>query len=451
MTTPMLRRTMLAAFLLGAAVTAFASSAPPKRLVLCLDGTWNNPYDEQKRVGEKTPVIKPSNPLKTCRVVVPFDEASGRIQVAYYATGVGSMAVYPGKANQLLHESDRVLGGAWGAGFERNVEDALSFIVLNYEPGDEVFIFGFSRGAATARAVTEFLEWNHGVPKKIDAYYLPVLFRAYIRAQGNPAAAKEAFDKINDDRGKEHPPHGPIHPMRPISVKYLGVWETVMALGSRFESKGQHTSPDTRSFYAGTMPAACVQHARQALGVDEHRFDFRPEVWTAKQDGQTMEQRWFAGVHSNIGGGYLHDGLADVTFRWILSGAQEQGLKVDEHFVDFYLPKPTQRLYDSYATIYKVLDTLRFRVGKGRRDLTKYGDTVQLDPSIIVRMNATLKELDVDQEKPPVTELYRPQNVIDFLAAQPDLDAYLEKIGAPKLSPDLEQEVAARRVSVRRP
>src|ERR1041385_2250336 len=441
----MIRRAVLTTFLLGVAVTASAWSTPPKRLVLCLDGTWNNPYDEQKRGGEKTDVIKPSNPLKTCRVVVPFDEVSGRIQVTYYATGVGSMAVYPGKANQLLHTSDRALGGAWGAGFERNVEDALSFIVLNYELGDEVFIFGFSRGAATARAVTQFLEWNCGVPEKIDAYYLPVLFRAYIRAQGNPAAARETFDKINNDRRNEHPPFGPIHEMRPVTVKYLGVWETVMALGSRFGSKGQHTSPDARSFYAGTTPAACVHNARQALGVDEHRFDFRPEVWTGKQDGQTMEQRWFAGVHSNIGGGYLHDGLADIAFNWILAGAKEQGLKVDEYFVDFYRPKPTQRLYDSYATIYKVLDTLRFLVGKGRRDLKKYEETVQLDPSVIIRMNATLKELQADDEQPPVTELYRPQNVIDFLADQPDLDAYLAKIGAPKLSPDLEQQVAARR------
>src|SRR2546422_608119 len=102
-----------------------------------------------------------------------------------------------------------------------------------------------------------------------------------------------------------------------------------MALGSRFQATAASTSSSARTFYAGPAPAACVERARQALAIDEHRFDFRPEIWTHRLAHQTMEQRWFAGVHSNVGGGYVNDGLANIAFHWILEGAVGQGLKID--------------------------------------------------------------------------------------------------------------------------
>ena len=135
-----------------------------RRIVLCLDGTWNSAFAEAKRRDGKT-VLKPSNPLKLARAVKQF-AADGTEQIVYYAIGVGSLSVYPGTANWLLHQVDRILGGAFGARFEANVEDAVHFLTLNYEPGDEVFVFGFSRGAGTARAVTRFLEWNRGEPSQ---------------------------------------------------------------------------------------------------------------------------------------------------------------------------------------------------------------------------------------------------------------------------------------------
>src|SRR5262245_1385904 len=107
-----------------------AAEAPrlsaPKRLVLCLDGTWAGAYNEQKRRDGHT-VLKPTNPLKLCRAVVPFDETTGRMQIAYYHIGVGGLAEYPGVSNRLLYRSDWILGGGWGAGFEENVESALHF------------------------------------------------------------------------------------------------------------------------------------------------------------------------------------------------------------------------------------------------------------------------------------------------------------------------------------
>lgn len=407
----------------------------PKRLVLCLDGTWNSGFEQRKRRDGHS-VLKPTNPLKLCRAVIPFDEATKRMQIAYYDLGVGALAEYPGTSNRLLRFSDRTLGGAWGAGFEGNVEDALHFLALNFEPGDDIFVFGFSRGAAQARAVTEFLQWNGGLPEKEDAYYLPQLFRAYVKSHGAVAEQAKEIDTINRDRKAEKRPLDPINPMRPVRVKYLGVWDTVMALGSRFKSVHERTSTSGRSFYAGAVPASCVEHARQALAVDETRYDFRPEIWGNREPGQTMEQRWFAGVHSNVGGSYGNDGLANIAFRWILNGAKEQGLIVDEAFVKHYRPFPGDTLYDSYGLFYRVLDRLRFRAGAGSRRLDVPAEAnAALDASVIGRMQMDPSDL-VPTENGTPAKAYRPKNVIAFLAGKQDLDGYLKDLGITKPLPD---------------
>src|SRR4051794_25554444 len=167
----------------------------PRRLVLCLDGTWNNAYSRKKRTDGHA-VFKPSNVLKAARAIVPYDPDTDRLQIVLYDIGVGSLARYPRIPNRLLALTDKTLGGGFGAGFEENVEEALEFLAHNHQPGDEVFIFGFSRGAATARALTRFLDWAGGLPLKHDSYYLPVLFHDYVVHQGNePIDA--ALQRIN--------------------------------------------------------------------------------------------------------------------------------------------------------------------------------------------------------------------------------------------------------------
>src|SRR5260370_21292647 len=157
------------------------STLTPRRLVVCLDGTSNSDFDDKLRPSKKRPadsqaeksslstgdgkrkpisVLKPTNVLKVCRAVLPWDQATLREQITYYEVGVGSLTKYPGAANRLLFQTDRFLGGLEGAGFESNIESALSFLVLNYQPGDEVFIFAFSPGSATARGLTPFLDWT---------------------------------------------------------------------------------------------------------------------------------------------------------------------------------------------------------------------------------------------------------------------------------------------------
>jgi uncharacterized protein (DUF2235 family) len=412
-----------------------------KRIILCLDGTWNSGFEEiQRRDGNK--VMKPTNTLKICRAVKPFDEKTETTQVTYYDLGIGALAEYPGTANRLLHVIDRTLGGAWGAGFEGNVEDALNFLAYNYEIGDEVYVFGFSRGAAQARAVTQFLDWNAGLPEKGDAYYLPRLFRLYVTTRARTGASEELIAANNAKREKEG--RELIMPFRPIRVRYLGVWDTVMALGSRLDAVGEHTSVFGRTFYAGSAPARCVEQARQALAVDERRYDFRPEIWKESLPGQKMEQRWFAGVHANVGGSYGDDGLANVALHWIADGARAADLCIDDVFLGKYRPWVKHSLHESYTRFYSILDWFRQCSGEGVRSLLGHPQAANmtLDPSVIERMQTDAAELAVNGDGTAATA-YRPRNVIELLAALgPNLAGYLHGLGiSDPLPPDVTAKI----------
>jgi len=409
-----------------------------KRIVLCLDGTWNSPFDEQKR-DDGTTVLRPSNVLKVARAVYPV-ASDGTPQLVYYDIGVGSLAKYPGLANRLLARSDSWLGGGFAAGFEGNVEDALTFLAMNFVPGDEVFIFGFSRGAATARAVTRFLQWSGGVPRKADAYYLPRLFRAYVMARGAQEAFAAEVATINREKTK-------LNPLVPVEVTYLGVWDTVAALGSLAHLLRAKQTNVNRSFHIGDAPVPCVRKARHAIAVDEKRLDFPPEIWTRTSDpGQQMEQRWFAGVHSNVGGGYLKDGLANIALRWILDGAT--GLEIDTGFIAFFPPLHSGTQNESLTRTYQTLEWARGHKGQGVRELTGHPSTanLELDASVIARMMEPSVPFKSGKKDPEELRPYRPANVIRYLATQPNLAAYLAGIG---VSGSLPQDVMAAIAAIR--
>lgn len=411
--------------------SSVAASTAKRRLVLCLDGTWNSTFDKT-RTHEGTFVLKPTNVLKLCRSVRSVAE-DGVSQLIFYVTGVGSVPRYPGAANAVYSTTDRYLGGIWGAGFESNVEAALDFLNMNYRDGDEVYIFGFSRGAATARGVTQFLGWARGLPTREDAYYLPLLFRHFIevRGTGGPDAW---IAEVNAERTAESTSRKPLQPFNNIPVTYLGVWDTVMALGSRFEATGVKNATVSQSFYVDEQPAEPVAVARQALAIDERRFDFRPEIWSRARPGQDMAQRWFPGVHSNVGGGYRHDGLANGAMRWLVAGAADEGLDLNEAFLHNYRPYPQDKLYDSYSLGMAVLDTVRFRRGDGVRALSGRPASANLsvDRSAMVRLLSDPKAED-KSGKPRFPRMdgkaYRPGNLLEFLACSPEAAEQVKRGG----------------------
>jgi len=182
-------------------------------------------------------------------------------------------------------------------------------------------------------------------------------------------------------------------------------------------------------FHVGATPPRCVRHARQGLAIDEVRYDFRPEIWLCPaDDSQTLEQRWFAGVHSNVGGGYVDDGLANLALQWMLTEAKTSGLIVDKKYLGNYHGYAQDRLYRSESVLYRGFDAVRGRAGRGRRERVDWPESSRfsLDPSVIRRIQADPKEKNQrhpDQLRhPELKTLYRPDNVFRFLAIQPNVE-----------------------------
>ena len=377
-----------------------------RRIIICLDGTWANPSNLVER-GDGTEVHKPSNVLKTFRAVVPRSE-DGVDRISYYDEGVGALTAQRGLRNNALAKLDALLGGAWGAGFEQNIESAYSFIVGNILPDDELFVFGFSRGAGQARSLCRFIDWMGGVLHKRDAYFIPDFFKHYIESEGRPGAS-QAFMQQLIGTGKR------IAPPAPVRIRFLGVYDTVLSLGSRlradFDGK-EHTAAPGLSFHVGDRPPAIVAVARQALAIDERRTDFRPEIWRGAHAGQSVEQRWFPGVHTSIGGGYADDGLANGALRWMIDAAKAEGLVVDEDFLRFYRPWFGDTRDESYKGFMKVRGWIRGLVGEsGDRDLEAYADVAGLEVH-----DSAIRLLEFDRN-------YRPANLLAYMRSHPGLAA----------------------------
>jgi uncharacterized protein (DUF2235 family) len=397
-----------------------------KRLVLCLDGTWNSPNNAKQR-DDLTTVYKPSNPLKVARSIPPV-APDGLTQVTYYDSGVGALNRHPGLSNKALQWLDNKLGGAWGAGFQGNVEDAYTFIVNNYgnDDLDQIYVFGFSRGAGQARSLCRLISWAGGIVRKSDSYYAPDIFRAYLEVQG-AGTLQNASERIQDPalRAKLERALPKLSAFGPPRVRFLGVWDTVLALGPRLRS-GHRTSTPEQAFHTGSRPAACVDVACQALAIDESRYDFRPEIWREPHDGQSLKQRWFAGAHSNVGGGLRHDGLANISLHWIVEEARAANLHLDEGFLKHYRPYPEDELHDSRNLFYKFRElplTLTRLRRPGSRELSPAGYQragIDIDESALRRLRTAASP--EESRRHERLGSYEPANLIEYLAGRPEYD-----------------------------
>ena len=384
-----------------------------KRFVVCLDGTWNNTSREVERK-DGSRVYRPTNVLKLARSTTQRDP-SGVSQITYYDAGVGAMNRAPDLGARIVRWVDNKVGGGWGAGFEVNIEEAYTFLANNYSKDDEIFIFGFSRGAAQARSLCRLIEWFGGFPTKNDAYYAPRMFDHYLANRGE-SKTPTLWEDLNDRRRKRGDP--PLDPIVPATIVYLGVWDTVLALGSRFLAGGG-TTRKQKQFHTPGEPPSIVRHVRHALAIDEQRHDFQPEVFRQDTGHTSLEQRWFAGVHSNVGGGLTSDGLANCALRWIFDKAVAAGLDVRKEYLQFFEEFPEDTA-PGKSMGFAVADTfLRpIRGFNGVRDLrTPKGMT--LDPTVFDRLNANLNESD------KLPEAYRPGNLLHYLAEHDEHDAKL--------------------------
>jgi len=289
-----------------------------RRIAVFLDGTANTP-EELEGVSKRDFLTPPpiTNVVRLLRGVITDERATTKSQVLGYFPGVGTTGSF---VTQLRDQ-------ATGRGVSDILLDAYRFIAHNLEwrsetdptsaNRDEVYIFGFSRGAYIARALTGFLNFV-GLLKKKSLWMLPNFFDAYqdVLFQGRK------FDPRVADilAGNVHANY------RSVPVHFLGVWDTVGALA--FNDKA-----DDERFH-NTALTPNVTSAFQALAIHELRSPFKPVFWTdrAKKE-QVVEQVWFAGAHSNIGGGYSDVGLSQFALDWMAYKATAYGLELDRDYL----------------------------------------------------------------------------------------------------------------------
>ena len=209
-----------------------------KRIVICSDGTWQTPRQEDT-----------THVLEMARAVLPA-AADGTVQAVFYDWGVGT--------DGLLH---RVLGGISGQGIDRNIRDCYRFLVHNYEDGDEIYLFGFSRGAYTVRSLAGLVR-NCGILRKDEAGRLSDAYRIYRRADAAPSSAEaKAFRAAYS---------------REAMIAFIGVWDTVGALGIPLRGLSKLTT--RRHRFHDVELSRFVKHACHALAIDERRRPFQPSL-----------------------------------------------------------------------------------------------------------------------------------------------------------------------------
>jgi uncharacterized protein (DUF2235 family) len=318
-----------------------------RRLVFCFDGTWN-----------RLNADLPTNVVKMAQMIRPVAR-DGTPQLVYYDEGIGTDSFV-----------NRIGGGMLGKGMLKIMREAYRFLIFNYQPGDEIFAFGFSRGAYTARSFIGFIR-HAGILDVAKASSINRAIEIYRKAPAGqtgeesgqairfrllncasacvsemdrqarvrlfPALSKEARADFPDD-------YDPAK-LDLIDFRYLGVWDTVRALGLPDFLPGAKWANRNHAYHDAVLTSK-VRAARHAIAIDETRMAFEPTLFgrdrvdelntLAAKDRQQpfaewekpYQERWFPGVHRAVGGGGEWRGLADMALAWILRGARRAGLDV---------------------------------------------------------------------------------------------------------------------------
>jgi uncharacterized protein (DUF2235 family) len=295
-----------------------------KNIAFFADGTWDEPASN-------------SNVYKLFSAAARIDG----VQITAYDSGVGT------DGNPV---SD-ILGGALGDGLFQKIKQGYADVAANYAPGDLIFLFGFSRGAFTARSLAGMIA-ACGLPtvNQNDPQCLDMAFEAYRDTSQRPMLLATLNETYKMDRP---------------GIQFIGVWDTVGSLGipAIFGGidVGQYGFLDT-----GLHPD--IANAVQAVSIDEQRLQFQPALWTsAPVPGQSITQVWFSGVHCDVGGGYAPDpggaALSNITLHWMAQYAQKCGLQFKP---DAFPAEP--QLADSLATLHNSLTGL-YRITPHRRNV----------------------------------------------------------------------------------
>lgn len=299
-----------------------------KRLVFCFDGTWN-----------RLSAIYPTNVVTTAQSITPVAK-KGVVQIIHYDAGVGT------------GEDDRWKGGLFGEGLIDKIIDAYTFLVFNYEPGDELYVFGFSRGAFTARAFVGLVR-NVGVIQRKFAAKIADAVALYKKRREDANHNGEDLLKFRWEYSPEVCVDIDENSWRVknctgyktgigsiVRIAYLGVWDTVGAIGVPSDIIFAKYANRNEQYFDLELTSMVVS-ARHAVSIDEERKTFAPTLWpnfealnaslgfASTASDAPYQQKWFPGNHGSVGGGGDIRGLSDRALVWILDGAEKMGLEVD--------------------------------------------------------------------------------------------------------------------------
>jgi uncharacterized protein (DUF2235 family) len=334
-----------------------------KRIVICCDGTWNTPDQDSDGVPLPTNVARVA-------AGIAGTGTQGERQLTYYGVGVGTSG----------SKIKRMFAGATGWGLSENLLDAYRYLVAQYEPGDELFLFGFSRGAFTVRSLGGLIN-NSGILRPENAARIDDAYDLY-RSRGEAAHPRRAESTLfrKTWAWQDRTP-----------IRFIGVWDTVGALGNPLLLM---KSPLSRRYkFHDTSLSSTVENAFHAVAVDEKRLHFKTTLWNrqAESVNQTLEQRWFVGVHSDVGGGTPVTGLSDLALRWLARKARDCGLALE---LDGLEPDPAAGPGKSRKGMYRLIPAHHRPIDASENDT---GET--LDDSVGTRY-----------EDPN----YRPPNLVDY-------------------------------------
>ncbi len=312
----------------------------PKNIVVCCDGT-SNEFD-----GDRTNVVK------LYQMLVHDSD----VQTTYYHPGLGTMEA-AGALTAFSRWWTKLAGFAFGYGLKNDIRDIYVFLMNHYEEGDRVFLFGFSRGAYTVRAVAALLHM-YGLIRKGNEPLVPYAIRMMKRI-----SAQNAGRDRNDDRSavgrtlavaQQFKHTFSVAECRPY---FVGVWDTVNSVG--------WIENQLRLPFSGHNPS--IEIGRHALAIDERRASFRPNLWRPKPKPQRtgpkdLLQVWFPGSHGDVGGGYPErdSGLSKIALEWMLREAQHKGLLTNPEREarimglaggNYVKPEPTATLHDELKSL----------------------------------------------------------------------------------------------------
>jgi len=284
-----------------------------RRLIVCCDGTWQD-----------LDTSYPTNVVKMAQAIKLVGDRDIP-QILYYDQGLGTKSI--GIQHSIIDFLTRIVGGGLGLGIDQKIQAAYRFLCLNYQPGDEIYLFGFSRGAYTVRCLAGLI-YNSGLLYRKFIRKIPQAYELY-REKQNPDNAPKGKNAVafRQQYGQDVP------------IKALCCWDTVASLGipDMFSFLGLYQKFKERySFFDSTVNST-IEKAIHAVAIDEHRksFDVTLMECSSKRSSDQVTEVWFPGVHGSIGGGEQKNrGLSDATLLWMMGEVEKLGLALDKSSIE---------------------------------------------------------------------------------------------------------------------